>query len=387
MQIPGYSSISEIEKEFNITIPEKELLEKIIKIHPMYIPTYYAKLIDWSDPEDPIKKIIFPSTGELDVTGSYDTSGEKEDTVLTGVQHKHLETVLILATNRCAGYCRHCFRKRLVGISTKETLKIFDEALNYIKSHPEVTNVLISGGDPLVLNTEVIEHFLKELSTIPHLKYIRFGSRVPVFYPMRIYEDKKLLEIFAKYSSPDRRIYLVTHFNHPKEITEESKNAIDALLSHKVIVSNQTVLLKGVNDDPEVLATLKKDLTAIGVIPYYVFQCRPVKRVKSHMQVPLVQGIKIVEDAKKKLDGHAKRFKYVMSHRIGKIEIIGVMDDYIYFKIHQCRDPEKVGVFFKRPINETAGWLDELNPLPGDPVEAVLNYKSSTFSQEPSALM
>jgi len=367
MHIPGYETLSEIEKNFNIKFPEDERkkLEEVIKIHPMFVPTYYAKLINWEDPNDPIKRIIFPSIYELSEEGEYDTSGEKENTVLTGLQHKYKETVLILATNRCAGYCRHCFRKRLVGIPTEETIKIFDEAVKYIKEHKEVTNVLISGGDPLVLPTQVLEDFIAKLSEIPHLRFIRIGSRVPVFYPMRIYEDKALLDMLKKYSTVNRRIYLVTHFNHPREVTPESKKAIDALLDSKVITSNQTVLLRGVNDNPEVLAELMKSLVQIGVVPYYVFQCRPVKRVKNHFQVPLKEGYFIVEGAKRDLDGHAKRFKYVMSHRTGKVEIVGVDPDkdIIYLKYHQAKDDKNVGKFFAKRLTLKAGWLDDLKDL------------------------
>jgi len=365
MQIRGFSTLEEIEKAFNVKIEntEKAKLQEVIKKHPMFIPDYYAKLIDWNDPNDPIKHLIFPSLDELDLAGSYDTSGEKENTVLTGLQHKYKETVLLLATNRCAGYCRHCFRKRMVGISTDETIKLFDKAVEYIKEHPEVTNVLISGGDPLVLPTDVIEYFLSELSQIPHLKFIRFGSRVPVFYPMRIYEDTKLLEVFSKYSTPERRIYLVTHFNHPKEVTEQAGKAVDALIRSGVPVSNQTVLLRHVNDDPEVLSTLMKRLTSVGVIPYYVFQCRPVKRVKTHFQVPFKEGYEIVEKAKQKLDGHAKRFKYVMSHKTGKIEIVGIIGDEIFLKYHQAKDPSKVGKLFRMRLTPNAGWLDDLEPI------------------------
>ncbi len=365
MQIPGFSTLEEVEKAFNISIPkkEKERLKKVVERHPMFIPDYYARLIDWNNPEDPIKRIIFPSVGELDMAGSYDTSGEKENTVLTGLQHKYRETALLLVTNRCAGYCRHCFRKRLVGIPTDETLKLFDAAVEYIKEHPEITNVLISGGDPLVLPTEVIEYFLSELSKIPHLKFIRFGSRIPVFYPMRIYEDRKLLEVFSKYSRPERRVYLVTHFNHPREVTEEARRAVDSLIRAGVPVSNQTVLLRGVNDDPETLATLMKEITSAGVIPYYVFQCRPVKRVKTHFQVPLKEAYKIVEKAKQKLDGHAKRFRFIMSHRTGKIEIVGIIGNEIYLKYHQCKDPKKIGKLFKRLLTPNAGWLDDLKPV------------------------
>ncbi len=365
MEIPGFSSLEEIEANFKVKIPkeEKRKLKRVINRHPMFIPDYYARLINWEDPKDPIKNLIFPSIDELDVSGSYDTSGEKENTVLTGLQHKYKETALLLITNRCAGYCRHCFRKRLVGIPTNETLKLFDSAVEYIKEHPEITNVLISGGDPLVLPTQVIEYFLKELSKIPHLKFIRFGSRVPVFYPMRIYEDKELLRVFSKYSTPERRVYLVTHFNHPREITKEARRAIDSLIRSGVPVSNQTVLLKGVNDDPQTIADLMKEITSAGVIPYYLFQCRPVKRVKTHFQVPLKRGYEIVEKAKQRLDGHAKRFKYIMSHKTGKIEIVGIIGKEIFLKYHQCKDPKKVGKLFKRALTPNAGWLDDLEPI------------------------
>ena len=365
MKIPGYSYLEEIERAFNIKIQEEEKkkLKKVIEKHPMFIPEYYAKLIDWKNPDDPIKQIIFPSVDELDLSGSYDTSGEKENTVLTGLQHKYKETALLLVTNRCAGYCRHCFRKRLVGIPTDETVKLFDRAVKYIKEHPEITNVLISGGDPLILPTDVIEYFLSELSKINHLKFIRIGSRIPVFYPMRITEDRKLLEILSKYSTPERRIYLVTHFNHPVEITDEARRSIDSLIRHGVIVSNQAVLLKKVNDNPDTIATLMKELVSAGVVPYYLFQCRPVKRVKKHFQIPLKEGYQIVEKAKQKLDGHAKRFKYIMSHKTGKIEIVGIIGDEIYLKYHQAKQPSKVGKLFKKKLTPEAGWLDDLKPI------------------------
>ena len=157
-----------------------------------------------------------------------------------------------------------------------------------------------------------------------------------------------------------QKIYAVTQFNHPREITQESVAAVESLICSDVIVNNQTVLLHGVNDNPETLAELQNKLVGIGVNPYYVFQCRPVKRVKTHFQVPLYKGYKIVEDAKKLLNGHSKRFKYIMSHLSGKIEIVGVMDDYIYFKYHQAKDYDNIGKLFKKKLNKTAGWLDEL---------------------------
>jgi len=354
------STIAQLGEYMELDPKKGAILQEIIDIHPMRITRYYMSLIDETDPDDPIRKMAVPSEEELNRTGSYDTSGERENTIMPGLQHKYAQTALILATNRCAMYCRYCFRKRLVGLRTEEIMERFNGAAKYIEEHEEINNVLISGGDPFILSTDVLSDFLERLSDISHLDFIRFGTRVPVTFPDRILEDDKLLTLLGNNSHENRRIYVVTQFNHPREITAEATGAVSRLIRAGVIVDNQTVLLKGVNDDPETLAELQNKLVSIGVIPYYLFQCRPVKRVKSYFQVPLYKGYEIVEAAKERLNGHSKRFKYMMSHRTGKIEIVGVMDDYIYFKYHQAHVPANIGKFFKRKINKTAGWLDEL---------------------------
>ncbi|MCK5042709.1 MAG: KamA family radical SAM protein [Candidatus Aenigmarchaeota archaeon] len=356
-------TLEELKKYIPLTAKEEKVLQKVIKIHPMSIPKYYLSLINTKDKDDPIRKMIVPSEEEMNASGSYDTSGEQENTIMLGLQHKYGQTALVLSTNRCAAYCRHCFRKRLVGLPSKEIIDKFNNAVDYIEKHTEINNVLITGGDPFILPTEIIETFLEKLSTIQHLDFIRFGSRVPVTFPGRIIDDSALLNLLKKHSLKDRRIYVVTHFNHPNEITEQSTRAIDKLINSNVIINNQTVLLKGINDNPDTLAELMRKLTGIGVMPYYVFQCRPVKRVKNHFHVPLQKGCQIVKDAKKKLDGHSKRFRYIMSHRTGKIEIVGIMDNEIYFKYHQAKNPDNIGKFFKRKSSKTAGWLDDLEKL------------------------
>jgi KamA family protein len=282
---------------------------------------------------------------------------------MPGLQHKYSETALILATSRCPMYCRHCFRKRLVGLPTAEVLKRFSGAARYIEGHPEIRNVLISGGDPLILETPVIERLLKRLSTVPHLEFIRIGSRSPVTFPERILGDSDLLGVLARYSCPDRRLYLVTQFNHPAEITEVSTRTVAKILGAGLCIINQTVLLRGVNDSGSVLADLLARLTSIGVCPYYVFQCRPVKRVKRNFQVPLEEGYRIVEDAKSRLPGPGKRFRYVMSHRTGKIEILNILKDEIYLKYHQARNPNNLGTSLKCKLTPGAGWLDDLERL------------------------
>ena len=351
-------TIEQLKDFIDLSPKDEKKLKQITQRHPMRVTAYYMSLINWGDPDDPIRKMAIPSLEEVSLQGSYDTSGEAENTKLSGIQYKYQETALILATNKCAMYCRHCFRKRLVGLQTKEIIERFEDAADYIKQHKQINNVLITGGDPLVLKNEVIEQFLSILSDIPQLKFIRFGSRAPVTFPSR-FEDDELLSILSRYSLPDRRIYVVTQFNHPKEITNQSIKAVDNLIKSGVIVNNQTVLLKGVNDNPVTLANLLSSLVSIGVNPYYVFQCRPVKRVKQHFQVPLCRGIEIVEKAKKHCNGHSKRFKYIMSHRTGKIEILGIFDNEIYFKYHQAKNRKKLGKIFKRPVNENAAWLDD----------------------------
>lgn len=331
----------------------------------MRVPPYYLSLIDPDDPNDPVRAMALPSVDELNLMGSYDTSGEKDNTKMPGLQHKYPQTALILSTNRCAMYCRHCFRKRLVGLPNHELLQRFDDAAAYVRQHREVNNVLITGGDPFVLDTSIIARFLEMLSDIPHLSLIRFGTRTPVTLPHRITHDPDLIRLLKKHSLPQRRIYVVTQFNHPREITEESVAAVDCLIRAGIVVNNQTVLLKGVNDEPAILAELQNNLAGIGVNPYYVFQCRPVKRVQHHFQVPLHRAFDIVEAARGMLNGHSKRFRFIMSHRKGKIEIVGKKRDEFFFKFHQARNPADTGRFFSRHINPGQGWLtdtEEIDP-------------------------
>jgi len=352
-------SIDDLKNYIDLSSSETKKLNKVIERHPMCIPQYYLSLIDKNDPDDPIRAMAIPSKDELDLHGSYDTSGEKDNTKMTGLQHKYGQTALILSTSRCAMYCRHCFRKRMVGLANSELLNRFDDATCYVKKHKEINNVLITGGDPFVLPTSMIKSFLEKLHPIEHLSFIRFGTRVPVTLPDRIIEDNDLLDLLHTYSIKNRRLYIITQFNHPRELTEKVIDAIGLLLKAGVIINNQTVLLKGVNDSPACLAELMNNLVSIGINPYYVFQCRPVKRVMHHFQVPLLKGYDIVESTKKMLNGHSKRFKYIMAHKKGKMEIVGKRGDELFLKFHQAKRPKNIGKFFSKRLSHNAGWLDE----------------------------
>ena len=335
----------------------REAFEQIINEHPMRLTPYYAGLIDWDDENDPIRRMSVPSLGELDPDGMYDTSGESTNTKMSGLQHKYRQTALLLVTNACAMYCRHCFRKRLVGLPSSEIMNQANEAVEYIKQHKEINNVLVSGGDPLTLNTNLLGKILKELAAIAHLDFIRIGTRIPVVDPHRLTDDLALLDLLEDLTTTKKRIYIVTQFNHPRELTDIAKSAIQSILDRGIVMLNQAVLLKGVNDSPEVLAELMSELTQIGVTPYYVFQCRPVARVKNVFQRSLYDAYQIVEEAKKLMNGPTKRFRFAMSHETGKIEIISMTESEMYFKYHQAKDMENFGRFFSQPMDKKAGWL------------------------------
>lgn len=349
----------ELQEFLHLDTDSQKRLDEILQKFPMSIPQYYLSLIDWNHYEqDPICKMCIPSIEETDLSGDFDTSGESDNTVMTGLQHKYHETALILSTHECAMYCRHCFRKRLVGLSTQETTGNIDEMASYVHSHPEISNVLISGGDAFLNSNRILEYYLKLFSQIPHLDLIRFGTRTPVVLPMRIYDDTELLSLLETYNQK-KQIYVVTQFNHPNELTEQAIKAIHALQKTGIIVKNQTVLLKGVNDSGEILGSLLKKLVASGVVPYYIFQCRPVTGVKNQFQVPLVRGYQIVEEAKKIQNGQGKCIRYVMSHKTGKIEILGPgSNSEMLMKYHQAKNDENIGKIFSLPVTSEQTWLE-----------------------------
>jgi len=350
-------SIDQLQSSMKLTQAEKENLERVSERHPMCITKYYFDLIDWNDPNDPIRKLSIPSALELIDIGSEDTSEEENNTKFPGLQHKYQTTVLIVSTNVCYMYCRHCFRKRMVGYTTDEINTTMLDSVSYIQDHPEVNNVLISGGDAFTLSNESIKKYLVSFTSIKHLDFIRFGTRVPVVFPHRIFMDKELLNILQEYCKI-KTIIVVTQFDHPKEITEESTRAIKELVNAGIIVKNQTVLLKDVNDNADILSELFSKLTSIGVSPYYIFQCRPVK-YGTHFQVTFEEGLKILMETRKNLNGMSKGFRYVMSHPRGKIEILGVINKNFVFKFHQAKNQKDEDVIFFRPIKEKACWLDE----------------------------
>ncbi len=352
------TTIEELAKEgyIHVSNEEKRELEEIVKKFPMSITRHYLNLINKEDPDDPLRKLYIPGVFEFDMEGSFDTSGEAENTKLNGLQHKYSPTVLMLSTNRCAGYCRFCFRKRMVGLSNNEIAKRLDDVIEYVKEHKEVNNVLVTGGDALMNDDDYVETLLSRLTAIENIQFVRFGSRMLSVMPNRVL-NSNILQIFEKYNKI-KQIYLITHFNHPNEISEDAIKAVDALKKVGVALKNQTVLLRGINDDATVMATLMNKLNAIGIVPYYIFQCRPVSGVKKQFQVPFEEGYKIIDKTRALLPGPAKQFRYALSHETGKIEVIGAVGEHkMLFKYHQPKHSEDNARIFIADVSDGKAWL------------------------------
>lgn len=281
------------------------------------VTPYYLSLINPKNNEDPIRKQCIPSPLEFENDeGSIDPLGEKEKMPVPGVIHKYPDRVLFLVTNICPVYCRHCFRRgdweRGKEFSHPAKIKVM---VDYVKSKSSIREVIISGGDPLFLSDILIEFILKELRQINHLDVIRIASRVPVVLPQRITDN--VGSILKKYSP----LWFVTQFNHLNEITEESRCAVEKLLHSKVSVLNQTVLLKGVNDNEKIIEELFIKLLKIGVKPYYLFQCDPVKGV-SHFRTSVFKGIEILEYLRGRVSGLAQPTFALDTEGGGKVPLL-----------------------------------------------------------------
>ena len=279
----------------------RESFKKISKKFPMSITPYYLSLIDTDNLEnDPIFKQCFPVINELDIQDDdmSDPLHEDEDSPVPGITHRYPDRVLFLVSNTCAMYCRHCTRKRRVGdqdnIPCKEEIL---KGIEYIRQNEQIRDVLLSGGDPFLLSTEYLDWILTELRSIEHVEVIRIGTRTPVVLPYRITD--KLVEMLKKHHP----VWINTHFNHSREITNSSKTALRKLADAGIPLGNQSVLLAGVNDCPRIMRSLVHKLVANRVRPYYLYQC-DLSEGLSHFRTPVGKGIEILES----LIGHTSGF-------------------------------------------------------------------------------
>ena len=283
------------------TEAEKRELEKTIAHFPMSITPYYLSLVDPDDcRNDPVFRQAFPSPSEL-VTYPWDMAdplAEDIDSPAPQITHRYPDRVLFHISNVCAMYCRHCTRKRKVGdIDSIPDRATILEGIEYIRSHPQVRDVLLSGGDPFMLSDNYLDWILTELRQIPHVELIRIGTRTPVVLPYRITDD--LVAMLRKHHP----IWVNTHFNHPREVTTSARTALARMADAGIPLGNQTVLLAGVNDCPRIMKRLVHKLVQNRVRPYYLYQC-DLSEGLSHFRTPVGKGIEIIES----LIGHTTGF-------------------------------------------------------------------------------
>ena len=294
-------------------------LEQVVQKYPLAITPYYASLIRKADASDPVFAMAVPQMQELTNPPclSEDPLEEHEDMPVPGLVHRYPDRALLIVTTTCAMYCRHCTRKRVAG--TRETSispRRLGQVVQYLNNHPEISDVIISGGDPLTMATELLETVLSAIRSVPTVQVIRIGTRTPVVLPMRITDE--LVNMLKKFHP----IWVNMHFNHPNEISPESAAACAKLADAGIPLGNQSVLLKGVNDNPVVYEQLCRQLIRMRVRPYYLFQCDLVRGAE-HFRTSISAGIQIMEYLRGRLSGIAiPTFVVDAPHGGGKIPVL-----------------------------------------------------------------
>lgn len=294
-------TVDDLKKLMTLTPEEEEGVVKCLETLRMAITPYYFSLIDLNDPHDPIRKQAVPTGLELHKAEAdlLDPLHEDTDSPVKGLTHRYPDRVLLLTTDMCSMYCRHCTRRRFAGqCDTSVPKDQIDKCIEYIREHTEVRDVLLSGGDVLLLSDEQLEYIISNLRTIEHVEIIRLGSRTPVVMPQRI--TPELCNMLKKYHP----VWLNTHFNHPSEVTEESARACAMLADAGVPLGNQSVLLAGVNDCVHVMKKLVHELVKMRVRPYYIYQC-DLSFGLEHFRTPVSKGIEIIEALRGHTSGYA----------------------------------------------------------------------------------
>ncbi len=295
------NSLEELESRINLSQEERAGIILSGTRLAMSITPHFFNLIDKDDPNCPIRRQVIPRVEETwdDPTELSDPCGEDSHMPVPGLVHRYPDRVLFLVTDRCASYCRYCTRSRVVsGVGEQQLETQWEAAFEYLERTPQVRDVLLSGGDPLLFSDKKLEKIISRLHAIPHIQFIRIGSRIPIFLPQRI--TPELCDMLKKYHP----VFISIHANHPKELTTEVKDALDRLADAGIPMGNQSVLLKGVNDELEIQRALVHKLLMCRVRPYYLYQCDLIEG-SSHMRTPVETGIDIIEGLRGHTTGYA----------------------------------------------------------------------------------
>jgi lysine 2,3-aminomutase len=311
-------TLSHLAGVLHLPVSHLEKYGSVVEAYRFSVTPYYLSLIDVFDDSDPLRLQCFPDLRETDYSrGTVDDPLEEEKNMaVPDLIHRYPDRCLTMVTGTCAMYCRHCNRKRRwKKRKTERSRKSLRRMIDYISETGQIREVILSGGDPLMMNMETLDWFLASLKAIPHVEVIRIGSRVPVVLPMRI--DRDICNLLRRY----RPLWFVTQFNHPKEITEKAAQACEMLTASGIPVVNQSVLLRGINNSYEVMRDLLYGLQRISVKPYYLFQCEPV-RGADHFQVDVRNGLDIMEKLWRSVSGLCiPRYVYDLPGGKGKIPL------------------------------------------------------------------
>ncbi|MBR6758098.1 MAG: lysine 2,3-aminomutase [Bacteroidaceae bacterium] len=294
-------TLEDLKKYVTLTAEEEEGVKKTLQTLRMAITPYYISLIDPNNPDCPVRKQAVPTAKETYQSPAdlLDPLHEDEDSPVPGLTHRYPDRVLLLITDMCSMYCRHCTRRRFAGQKDGESaIDRIDRAIEYISKTPQVRDVLLSGGDALMVSDERLEYIISRLRQIPHVEIVRIGSRTPVVCPQRITDD--LVNMLKKYHP----IWLNTHFNHPQEVTKEATEACAKLANAGIPLGNQSVLLRGVNDCVNTMKKLMHELVKMRVRPYYIYQCDLSMGIE-HFRTPVSKGLEIIEGLRGHTSGYA----------------------------------------------------------------------------------
>ncbi len=295
------TTVEELKKIINLTPSEEKDISETLKTFRLGITPYYASLMDVDDPRCPVRMQAVPVIAETHRSDAdmLDPLHEDEDSPAPGLTHRYPDRVLLLITDQCSMYCRHCTRRRLAGEKDgARSMDDINQCIAYIKKTPQIRDVLLSGGDCLLINDDVLEYIISELRKIPHVEIVRLGSRTPVVMPQRITDE--LVNMLKKYHP----IWLNTHFNHPKEMTPEAMEALKKLADAGIPLGNQSVLLRGLNDCPHIMRDLVHLLVKNRVRPYYIYQCDLSLGIE-HFRTSVSKGIEIIEGLRGHTSGYA----------------------------------------------------------------------------------
>ncbi len=359
------NSVEEFEKVIPLTDSERKALSAS-DLFRVDITPYFISLIDPDDPNDPIRKQVVPTDAEMVPFTAMmeDSLAEDRHSPVPGLVHRYPDRVLMLVTTQCASYCRYCTRSRIVGDPSATFSRAeFELQIEYLKRTPQVRDVLLSGGDPLVLAPKILDEILRRLREIPHIEIVRIGSRVPVFLPMRVTDE--LTDMLQKYHP----LWLNIHVNHPNEISLELEQATDRLTRAGVPLGNQAVLLAGVNDNVHIQRQLVQELVRIRVRPYYLYQCDLVEGA-GHFRTPVAKGIEIMEGLRGHTSGYSVH-QYIIDAPGGGGKIPVSPNYLLSMSDHKVilRNYEGYITTYEEPVDYlpsmAAKYLGEKRPEPG----------------------